>query len=111
MIGRGKRASSDYIKERVRRKLQEWEGKLHSQARREVLIKSIIQVIPTYVMGYFKLPEGLCHEIEAMVKIILVETTWREKKDTLDPVGGVNKIQGNWWNGFHRLKSCSMMLY
>ena len=24
--------------------------------------------IPTYVMGCFKLPTGLCHEIEAMVK-------------------------------------------
>lgn len=26
------------------------------------------QAIPTFVMGYFKLPMGLCHEIEAMVK-------------------------------------------
>ena len=44
------------------------EGKLLSQVSREVLIKTVIQAIPTYVMGCFKLPLGLCNEIEAMVK-------------------------------------------
>ena len=68
LIGMGKRASFNYIKVRVWRKLQGWEGKLLSQARREVLIKSMIQAIPTFTMGCFKLPIGLCHEIEAMVK-------------------------------------------
>ena len=28
----------------------------------------MIQAIPTFAMGCFKLPVGLCHEIEAMVK-------------------------------------------
>ena len=39
LIGRRKRASFNYIKERVWRKLQGWERKLLSQAGREVLIK------------------------------------------------------------------------
>ena len=68
LVGRDKKASFSYIKERVWRKLQGWEGKLLSQASREVLIKAIAQAISTYVMGCFKLPLGLCHEIEAMVK-------------------------------------------
>ena len=67
-MGKGKKASFNYIKERVWRKLQGWEGKLLSQARRDVLIKSVIQVIPTYTMGCFKLPLGLCNEIEALIK-------------------------------------------
>ena len=50
------------------RKLQGWEGKLLSQASREVLIKSVIQAIPTYAMGCFKLPLGLCDDIETMIK-------------------------------------------
>lgn len=45
-----------------------WEGKLLSQVSREVLIKAVIQAIPTYVMGCYKLPLGLCNEIEVMVK-------------------------------------------
>ena len=53
---KGKKASFNYINERVWRKLQGWEGKLFSQAGREVLIKAVIQVIQTFAMGYFKLP-------------------------------------------------------
>ena len=68
LIGKGKRASFNYIKERVWRKLQGWEGKLLSQARREVLIKAVIQAISIYAMGYFKLPMGLCNEIEVMIR-------------------------------------------
>ena len=43
LIGRGKCANFNYIKERVWRKFQGWKGKLLSQAGREVLIKSVIQ--------------------------------------------------------------------
>ena len=68
LVGRDKKESSNYIKERVWRKLQGWEGKLLSQADREVLIKAVAQAIPTYAMRCFKLPLSLCHEIEAMVK-------------------------------------------
>ena len=67
-VGKGKKANFNYIKEKIWRKLQGWEGKLLSQAGREVLLKSIIQAIPTYSMGCFKIPIGLCHEIEALIK-------------------------------------------
>ena len=56
LVGRGTKASFSYIKERVWRKLQGWEGKLLSQPGREVLIKTIVQAISTYAMGCFKLP-------------------------------------------------------
>ena len=67
-IGRKKNESFDNIKQRVRKKLQSWEGKLLSQAGREVLIKAVAQAFPTYTMSCFKLPIGLCHEIEALIK-------------------------------------------
>ena len=67
LIGKRKKASFDYIKERVWRKLQGWEEKLLSQAGREVLIKAVVQAIPTYTMGCFKLPLTLCHEIEVLI--------------------------------------------
>ena len=68
LVGRNKRASSDQLKQRVWKRLQGWEGKLLSQAGREVLIKSVIQAIPTYAMSCFKLPITLCHKIETLVR-------------------------------------------
>ena len=50
------------------KKLQGWEGKLLSQARREVFIKSVIQAIPSFAMGCFKIPIGLCNEIEVLIR-------------------------------------------
>ena len=48
LVGRNKKSSFNYIKERVWRKLQGWEKKLLSQVGREVLIKAVVQAIPTY---------------------------------------------------------------
>ena len=67
-IGRKKKEGFDNIKQRVWKKLQGWEGKLLSQVGREVLIKAVAQALPTYTMSCFKLPIGLCHEIEALIK-------------------------------------------
>ena len=66
-IGRKKKEN---IKQRVWKKLQGWEGKLSSQAGRKILIKAVAQAFPTYAMSCFKLPNGLCHDIEALVRKI-----------------------------------------
>ena len=66
--GKRKKESFNFIKEKVWRKLQGWEAKLLSQVGREVLLKAIIQAIPTYTMGCFKLPVSLCNEIDSLIK-------------------------------------------
>ena len=66
-VGRAKRQGFAYIKERIWKKIQGWKEKLLSQAGREVLIKSVIQAIPTYSMSCFKLSKGLIQEIEVMI--------------------------------------------
>ena len=67
VVGR-KKESLIYIKERIWGTLQGWKEKLLSQAGREVLLKAIVQAIPTFAMSCFKLPMSLCHEIEVMIK-------------------------------------------
>ena len=42
--------------------------KILSQAGKEVLIKSVIQAIPTYTMSCFKLPRGLVKELEILIR-------------------------------------------
>ena len=66
-IGRAKYASFAQIKERVWSKLKGWKEKLISQARREILVKSIAQAIPTYAMSCFRLPNKLIKEIEVLI--------------------------------------------
>ena len=68
LVGKNKKASFNYIKERVWRKLQGWEEQLLSQAGKEILIKTVVQAIPTYTMHCFKLPIGLCNELEGLIR-------------------------------------------
>ena len=68
VVGRNKKASLNFIKERVWNKLQGWKEKLLSQAGREVLLKAVVQAIPTFAMGCFKLPSGLLNDIEMMIR-------------------------------------------
>ena len=77
LVGRNKKASFNYIKERVWKKLQGWKEKLLSQAGREILIKAVVQAIPTYTMSCFKLPLGLCSEIESLIR----RFWWGQKGD------------------------------
>jgi hypothetical protein len=58
VVGRAKRRAFNEIKDRVWWRLQGWKEKLLSQAGREILIKAVIQAIPTYAMSCFKFPAG-----------------------------------------------------
>nr|XP_023892305.1 uncharacterized protein LOC112004310 [Quercus suber] len=66
--GRHKKASFNFIKERVWKKLQGWKEKILSQAGKEILIKAVVQAIPTYTMSCFKLPLELCADIESLTR-------------------------------------------
>lgn len=47
--------------------MQSWKGKTISRAGKEVLIKSVIQTIPSYISSIFLLPNSLCEEIERLM--------------------------------------------
>ena len=68
MVGRKKKESLNYIKERVWHKLQGWKEKLLSQVGKEVLLKAVVQEIPTFAMSCFKLPTGLIQDIERLIR-------------------------------------------
>ena len=66
LIGWRKYDSFAFLKERVWKKIQDWKGKLLSKGGKEILIKAVVQSIPTYMMGVFQLPKKLCDELDAM---------------------------------------------
>lgn len=61
--GNSKAQALQLIKERVCSKLEGWKEQYLSQAGKEVLIKSIIQAISTYVMAIVKLPKKICQSL------------------------------------------------
>uniref|UniRef100_A0A803PAX6 Reverse transcriptase domain-containing protein n=1 Tax=Cannabis sativa TaxID=3483 RepID=A0A803PAX6_CANSA len=66
-IGKRKKEVFEDIRTKIRTKLQGWRANLFSQAGREVLLKAIIQAIPTYIMSCFRLPKELIKDIHAMM--------------------------------------------
>lgn len=49
------------------KKFNSWRGKLLSRDGKEVLIKAVVQAIPTYTMSLFLLPMQLCKDIERLM--------------------------------------------
>jgi len=68
VVGKNRRASLNYIKDIVWGKLQGWKEELLSQARKEVFLKAVVQTIPIFWMGCFKLLLGLCGDIEMLIR-------------------------------------------
>lgn len=51
-----------YIKGRIWKYLQLWKGNVFSSGGKEVIIKTVVQAIPSYSMSCFKLPKGIIAE-------------------------------------------------
>jgi hypothetical protein len=66
-MGRSKAQTFAYLKDRIWKKIQGWKIKLLSKAGKEVLIKAVIQSMPTYVMSIFDLTKMLCDVINSMI--------------------------------------------
>lgn len=49
---------------RVLSKISNWNSKMFSRGGKEVLIKAVAHAILAYVMSVFKLPMGLCADIQ-----------------------------------------------
>ena len=66
-MGKTKKQVFDIVQDRVWKKLKGWEKKCLSKVGKEVLIKSIAQSIPTFIMDCFLLPKSLWQHIEALI--------------------------------------------
>ncbi|KAH0706041.1 hypothetical protein KY285_010572 [Solanum tuberosum] len=60
VVGCSKKRMLEFIKERVKTKIKGWKGKILSTAGKEIMLKIVLAVIPTYALSCFQLPDGLC---------------------------------------------------
>ncbi|XP_059446599.1 uncharacterized protein LOC132178161 [Corylus avellana] len=68
LVGKSRTVAFKSIIDRVRKKLQDWKLKFFSQVGNGILLKAVIQAIPTYSMNVCLLPKGLCLEINKKKK-------------------------------------------
>jgi hypothetical protein len=85
-------------KEILVRKFSNWVERNMSSGAKEVLIKSVAQAIPMYVMGIFKLPRILCDEMTQLIWYF-----WWGNEE------GQRKIHWIAWDKLLLLKSCGGM--
>ncbi|KAL0433422.1 UNVERIFIED_CONTAM: hypothetical protein Slati_2676500 [Sesamum latifolium] len=71
IAGRSKKELFAIIKDRVWRKVHSWSTKKLSQAGQAVLIKTVLQTIPTYAMSYFRLPVSFLKVLESTMAAFL----------------------------------------
>ena len=67
MMKRSKVATFGFLKDRVKKRAASWDGKWISQGGREVLVKSVLQSLPTYAMSVFLVPLEITRDIERII--------------------------------------------
>ena len=56
------------VKDRLAKRISSWSEKFLSSGTKEILIKSITQAIPTYMMSVFQLSNTLCDDLTRAVR-------------------------------------------
>lgn len=67
MIGRNKMATFGFIKDHIWNGINSWKGRSLFKVGKEVMIKSVPQSIPSYIMRVYLILDGVVKEIEKML--------------------------------------------
>lgn len=77
--GKSKVSGLSWISERVSAKLEGWKESLLNQAGKEVLIKTVIQAIPSYAMAMVRFPKTFCNRLCSEVARFWWRASGRER--------------------------------
>ncbi|KAL0456445.1 UNVERIFIED_CONTAM: hypothetical protein Slati_0983700 [Sesamum latifolium] len=67
VVDRSRKGVFAYIRDRGWQCIYGWNEKNLSQTGNAIMIKSLIQSIPTYALSLFQLPDSLLNEIQSMI--------------------------------------------
>ncbi|KAH0972719.1 hypothetical protein GBA52_024875 [Prunus armeniaca] len=79
IAGKGRKQLFQHLKDKLWKYINGWKEKLLSRAGKEILIKAVLQAIPTYSMSCFRIPKGLCKELNG----IMARFWWAKTKDKM----------------------------
>ena len=66
-VGKSPSNTFNFLPERMWKVVRGWSDRPLSRAGKEVMLKSVIQAIPVYVMSCFRLPAGICDKMRTTV--------------------------------------------
>uniref|UniRef100_A0A803PLJ8 Reverse transcriptase zinc-binding domain-containing protein n=1 Tax=Cannabis sativa TaxID=3483 RepID=A0A803PLJ8_CANSA len=66
-VGRVSTSMFHYLLQKVSSKLNSWNEKFFSKAGKEILIKAVVQAIPSFAMSSFKVPKSICSKIQSLI--------------------------------------------
>ncbi|XP_042944508.1 uncharacterized protein LOC122278379 [Carya illinoinensis] len=110
LIGRSKNAAFKGITDRIRGRISNWKNKFLSQAGKEILLKAVIQALPTYCMGVFKLPKSLLNEINKIMHHYWWGHLQNEKRVHWVSWGQMGRSKSAGGLGFRDLESFNLAL-
>lgn len=64
VVPKNKKAIFNYMQDRIWKLMLGWKGSLLSRAEKEIMLKTVVQSIPNYLMSVFLLPKGISDNIE-----------------------------------------------
>lgn len=68
LLCRNKTKDFKDLKDRISQRIDGWNQNLLFKAGRATLITSVFQAIPTYSMSTFRIPKGLCTDLDSLVR-------------------------------------------
>lgn len=77
---RPKNSDFHYLVDSMRQKLTGWKTKNLNMAGRTVLAKTTLSSIPSHVMGYIRLPEGVTKTLDKITRDFIWSTTQDRKR-------------------------------
>jgi hypothetical protein len=67
LVGKSKVSTFSGIQGRIWKRINGWTEKCLTQAGKEILLKAVVQAIPTYTMSVFQLSKKICLDIKSMM--------------------------------------------
>lgn len=106
---RSKTQALSWLKDRIWLMLQGWKECFLSQAGKEILIKSVIQSIPNYVMSIFLLPKSFCKKISSMIANFWWRQAGKDNGIHWRSWGVLNKAKREGGMGFRDLHAMNIL--
>ncbi|KAK6156676.1 hypothetical protein DH2020_010924 [Rehmannia glutinosa] len=109
VIGRNKKEIFGYIKDRIWQRIQNWSKHHFYKAGKEILIKSVLQAIPSYVMSCFKFPDSVTSN-PSMIRGFWWNNSSNKKNIHWNNWKSLTRIKSEGGIGFRNFKAFNLAL-